>query len=47
MSEYFDKINQLLGKIRVNAVLLVDAFGWLDTSLCKSDVSLKKQFIKS
>ena len=41
MSEYSEKINQLLSQIRVNAVLLVDAFGWLDTSLCKIYITLK------
>jgi hypothetical protein len=35
MTEYNDRIGDLMTKIRVNAVHLVDAFGWLDQSLCK------------
>ncbi len=34
MTEYGETLNELLSKIRVNAVLLVDAFDWLDSNLC-------------
>lgn len=36
MTEYNEKLGELLPKIRVNAVLLVDAFGWLDANLCSA-----------
>ncbi len=35
MTEFGETMSQLLSKIRVNAVLLVDAFDWLDSNLCK------------
>lgn len=36
MTEYNDRIGELLSRIRVNAVLLVDAFDWLDSNLCSA-----------
>jgi hypothetical protein len=34
MTEYNENLYQLLPKIRVNAVALVDAFDMLDSNLC-------------
>ena len=34
MSEYNERLGELLSKIRENAVLLVDAFDFLDSNLC-------------
>lgn len=36
MAEYNDRLSELLNKIRVNAVLLTDAFDWSDNVLCSA-----------
>lgn len=36
MSQYNDRIGELLLRIRKNAVLLVDAFNWPDSVLCSA-----------
>lgn len=36
MSEYNERLGELLSKIRENAVLLVDAFDFLDSNLCSA-----------
>ncbi len=36
MTRFSEKLNDLLDKVRINAVLLVDAFDFLDSNLCSA-----------
>ncbi len=42
MDQLTEKLYELLPKIRVNCVLLVDAFDWHDSNLGKLKINIKK-----
>ena len=43
MTQMNEELSDLLPKIRVNAVNLVDAFDWKDSTLCKTILFFYKQ----
>ena len=47
MDQLTEKLYELLPKIRVNCVLLVDAFDWHDSNLGKLKINIKKLLEKN